>query len=421
MKKAFIFLGGALLIGVILGCSKQSSGGNVTKPVTLSLMSHHEYNEKLINLINERLDREASIEYLMVPYDQLENLMSTQLAAGEGPDIFTDAPSMLSRIRAGYVVDITDRDYLKPFNSAGFTICSMNGRIYGVPSYSWFLGLWYNKDLFEKAGVIPPKTFEELIDVCDKLKAAGIIPLGLNLSGGGDQGVHFLFSYLENDFYHGTGPGIQWDSDFAFGRTRMSDSKELYDQVIRWKILIDKGHINPDMLGISYEQNNADFIAGRVAMVDGGPWQYNEFKQAGLNFGLFPYMGSDPDEHYTGGGPSVSYVINTNSKNKEASDKVLRIIASKEGQQAILDKNPGSTSYYQGLVPEIPSEYDLIKDTLLKGNVAANWYRWSINMNGDTLYYEMIHQIQILISGNINVRQFLEAGDAKADAIRYRD
>lgn len=39
---------------------------------------------------------------------------------------------------------------------------------------------WYNKTDFEKAGITePPKTFEELLDVCEKLKAAGITPISV--------------------------------------------------------------------------------------------------------------------------------------------------------------------------------------------------------------------------------------------------
>ena len=55
-----------------------------------------------------------------------------------------------------------------------------NGKQYAAPTvyYSW--GMFYRKDLFQKAGITgEPKTWPEFLDACKKLKAAGIAPVAV--------------------------------------------------------------------------------------------------------------------------------------------------------------------------------------------------------------------------------------------------
>ena len=42
--------------------------------------------------------------------------------------------------------------------------------------------------------------------------------------------------------------------------------------VEKWVTLIEKGYINAEMLGLSNEQALSDFVAGKTAMFNGGPW-----------------------------------------------------------------------------------------------------------------------------------------------------
>ncbi|ONO90906.1 sugar ABC transporter substrate-binding protein, partial [Burkholderia cenocepacia] len=57
---------------------------------------------------------------------------------------------------------------------------SYNGKQYAAPTvyYSW--GLFYRKDLFRKVGIADePKTWDQFLDACKKLKAAGITPIAI--------------------------------------------------------------------------------------------------------------------------------------------------------------------------------------------------------------------------------------------------
>jgi raffinose/stachyose/melibiose transport system substrate-binding protein len=420
MKKAIFAVVSILIIALPLyaGGGQGASGGSRLPVVTF--MSYHSDDELVAKYVNEQLAGELVVEFSLIPMDQIDNVLSTQIAAGEGPDVFLDGPMLMDNIRAGRVVEITGADYLAPFNKEGFSICTLNGKIYGVPNWGWFSGLWYNTDIFSKLGIKPHKTYDEFLANCEKLKAAGYAPITFGLLDS-DTGVHSLFGFLENDFYHGQGPGTRFDTDYAFGRVRMATTPLLVQAVDRWKLLIDRGYITKEMVGLSDEQSTADFLAGKAAMKYGGPWHYNQFKEAGISFGMMPHLGSRPNDQWLLGAPAASYAINVNSKNKEAAQKVLRCIASPGAQQILLDENPGAPVYYTGLSPDLPPEYDGIKDVLAKGNIGANWYRWNENFPGDPLYFETTKQIQLLVSGTITTRQFLEALDTKTDTLRYKN
>src|SRR5690606_13391539 len=93
-------------------------------------------------------------------------------ATGQAPDIISvDNPDFAMFSSRGAFLDITDRvanssvikteNYFEgPLNSV-----SWDGKLFGVPKYTDTIALFYNKDLFAKAGIAePPTTWDELLD-----------------------------------------------------------------------------------------------------------------------------------------------------------------------------------------------------------------------------------------------------------------
>ena len=150
-----------------------------------------------------------------------------------------------------------------------------------------------------------------------------------------------------------------------------------------------------------------------------GPWEYDTFKEAGVNFGVMPFLGDGEETQYLIGGPAASWGINTNTKNEEGAEKVLEALASTEVQQAFVDANPGGSSYKEGVTTGLPEEYANVEDALNNGRIACCWDRWSVNMPSQTLIDEINSQMQGLVSGESTVEDFLKNLDSKADSIRY--
>lgn len=434
MKKAFgVVLSTALAAAMIAGCgqsgntetqggvsdSGQSDSGKVST-VTMTGWYTEDNMAPVLEKLDEMLDGKYKVEYTYINLDEYNNVLSTQLAAGEGPDILTDGTNFPARIKAGNLKDITGSERLEGLNEAGMTLCtSEDGKVYGIPSYGWFSGLWYNKDIFEENGITElPQTFDELVALCDKLAENGVQPLGFGLADG-DQGMHSMMGYIENTYYETSEEGKSFDEDFSYGKKKMDGTLNQY--IEQWKVLIDKGYITPEMVGISNEQALSDFIAGKTAMFNAGPWYYANFKEANMNVGMMPHLGTDPEVQYLLGGPAASFGINVNAKNAEGAEAVLDALASVEVQQAFADANEGSFSYKEGVKVDMPEEYDTVKPILDAGNVACSWERWGVNMPAQTLVDETLAQLQGLVTGDLTVDDFVKALDSKADSIRYQD
>ena len=47
-------------------------------------------------------------------------------------------------------MEITDTGLADGFSKDGLALCSMDGKIYGIPCYGWFAGVFYNTDLLNR-------------------------------------------------------------------------------------------------------------------------------------------------------------------------------------------------------------------------------------------------------------------------------
>ena len=55
----------------------------------------------------------------------------------------------------------------------------VSGQVYGLPVHYYNWGIYYNKSLFARHGLSEPKTWDEFIEVCQKLKSLGLTPITL--------------------------------------------------------------------------------------------------------------------------------------------------------------------------------------------------------------------------------------------------
>ena len=125
----------------------ERSGGNAKMVDTLVAM----WNEK-------NPDRKINLTY--IPHAEMVAKLAQAIASGDVPDLMgMDLIYAPQFEKAGQLVDITDKvkDWpeLKTASPGHMTVATYEGRIYGVPLYADVSALFYNIDLFEKAGLDP--------------------------------------------------------------------------------------------------------------------------------------------------------------------------------------------------------------------------------------------------------------------------
>lgn len=144
---------------------------------------------------------DVEIEITVITGDPYKDKLASNMQAGDPPDLFqTWGGGVLWQYAdAGLVQDLTDAlaedGWGESFLPGPMAVYRHEGKIYGVPWRFGMVGMWYNKALFEKAGIAEtPKTWSEFLDVVQKLKDAGITPIAL---GEKDKWTgHFWWSYL---------------------------------------------------------------------------------------------------------------------------------------------------------------------------------------------------------------------------------
>lgn len=111
------------------------------------------------------------------PYDQYNQKVATLVPAGKGPDVINLYYGWLPKyVSSGYLQPLPESDFPTADIEAKFfpfvQTAKLNGSYYALPTGVRTLGLFYNKDLFVKAGLDPnkpPATWEELVDYAKQL------------------------------------------------------------------------------------------------------------------------------------------------------------------------------------------------------------------------------------------------------------
>jgi raffinose/stachyose/melibiose transport system substrate-binding protein len=243
------------------------------EPVTFSLYDLH-VNEPGKSLLPQLIDEfEAAHPWVTIELTVLENealkaKIAAEMQADNPPDLFQSwgGGVLAEQQAAGMVRAIDDEvaDIADGINEAARGIYQVDGVQYGLPYNFGLVGFWYNKDLFEQAGIAaPPETWDDFLTAVGQLQDAGITPISV---GAGDKWpAMFYWAYLavraggEEALNEAITTG-DWTGD-AF----VTAGTEL-------KKLIDLGPFQEGFLAAKYPDQSATMGNGQAAMELMGQW-----------------------------------------------------------------------------------------------------------------------------------------------------
>jgi len=125
--------------------------------------------EKEFEAANPDIDVEIDVS----SWEGLHDKITTLIGAKRHPDLVNiGTPWLVEYVKEGIAQPIDD--LLKPEFKGRFIEnllqgAVVDGKTFGLPIATSVRALYYNKDMFEKAGVQPPKTWEELKEVAKKV------------------------------------------------------------------------------------------------------------------------------------------------------------------------------------------------------------------------------------------------------------
>jgi multiple sugar transport system substrate-binding protein len=197
---------------------------------------------------------------------------------------------------------------------------SYEGKQYAAPTvyYSW--GMFYRKDLFQKAGIASePTTWDAFLEDCKKLKAAGVTPIVV--AGRDAWTLAGWFDYLDlrlngNAFHQKLMAG-----DVPYTDPRV---KKVYTT---WKQLLDNGYFIDNSLSYNLDAAQPFLFQGKAAMMLMGTFISAGFPdnvKAQMGYFRFPII--DPNVPTAEDGPVESLHIPSVAKNKADAHEFLKFV-----------------------------------------------------------------------------------------------
>ena len=164
------------------GKSSDKSDGD--KKVTLQVFDAHAYGlDEYAEMVKKFEESHPSVKIeVQHAANDSTTLLQSRVNSDDVPDVFDVEAGTAAQKYYEYAYDWSDeKDVLDKFNEVALeTGKDSDGNIMSLPWTYENMGLIYNKDLFEKAGITElPVTMDELEDVCKKLDDAGITAFSL--------------------------------------------------------------------------------------------------------------------------------------------------------------------------------------------------------------------------------------------------
>ena len=264
--------------------------------------------QSLIDEFNASQD-EYEASHVYVPFADYERQLTLGIASGELPDlVILDGCSMASFIQLGLFGDISDVDInWDEYMEGPMESTMLDGKHYGIPFATNCTALFYNKDMFDAAGIDYPDentTWDEFHEMAKALTKDGVSGFG-NAATNTDEGTFQC---------------LQWLYTAGGSYTDIEDGVDAYKLM---QEMIEDGSWTKECVNWTQSDVNNNFMAGNLAMQQNGPWQIPgiEANAPDLNYGVTVLPKKDADsEQATSilGGENMGVVNKDDTSGAEA-------------------------------------------------------------------------------------------------------
>ena len=283
-------MAGTMAVGLLAGCSggkeaaskAESEGGATTIKFGIHVANPQEQEAVTYNIVqafNEKYDGKYKVEFEASDKESHSKNMKLEASDGTLPQIFwLDASEAPEYSDSGVLMDLSD--FLSENSDIQTALGGMenafqddNGQ-YGLPYQCNVQGIFYNKDLFDKAGIEYPTndtTYEEFIEMIKKLKESGVTPLSI----GSKNSAYAMWEFNETLARYGWAENI----DSILSGEKKFNNEDLNACFEKLKGIADAGAFPENMATIEYFDAKQLFNEGKAAMFGTGQWDCAEFDE----------------------------------------------------------------------------------------------------------------------------------------------
>jgi multiple sugar transport system substrate-binding protein len=398
----------AVIVGSVIaitGCSTSAGGADDGTTITFqNQFSDAEYAEiqKLVAYYEDQ-NPNVTIELVRDNDSSYYDKLTTQIAAGKGPDIVRlEPPKVAQYITNGWLAPLDD--VITDANAGDFfqntlDAASIDGIPYAVPQDVSTLALFYRTDMLEAAGIeTPPTTWDEFVADAEALTQGGNYGTGL----WGGWGAYEFYPWL-------------WQSGAEVlnedGTEAVFNTPDAVSALQLWTDL--QATAMPAGMATATEDDvRGAFVNGNLAMFTSGPYMTSILEEAGIGdvWAVAPLPEGKIAASVLGG---MDLAVLNNSKNQEAAKDFLIWL--------IQDDVQTTWATDLGFVPVKKSLYDapeFADDPVIAAFgeiIAASKSRPTIPAAGD-VDAALGEAVQAALSGAATPQEALDAAVEKANA-----
>lgn len=282
--------------------------------------------------------------------------LQTRIAAQEAPDVvsihgayFVPLASKGALLDLGSYVEGSGELSTDDFNQRMLRLCSVDGTLYSLPRYTSVYTLFYNRDMFDNAGLTYP-------DQQDPWDWDAFLAAAKKLTRDQDGDGRMDTYGVALDFWGARMYPWIWSAGgdiFSEDRKVCAiDSPEAIEGVKFAADLLLVHGVTPQTVSTDHNQGLDMFMQGNIGMHISGPWDVQGLEEAGedqgLNWGVAPVPAYKKRATILG---TENYAICKQSEHPEEAWKLLEFLMSTDSQVYManeLEKMPSRLSVLAG-------------------------------------------------------------------------
>ncbi len=340
------------------------------------------------------------VEFMTMGWGEATTKLRLLAEQGELPDVtFINIANGWDLASEGYLMDLSgrltsDAELSTELPESVINIVkTSDDKLYWIPSAAGAFGLWYNKELFEKAGLDPdkpPKTMEEMVNYAQIITEKTGVP-GL---GFGIKATESFANIVESFYSSYSGVELWDDKTRTFTFANDEKNREAFTQALEMMSSIVNDYNITQPNPVEYEPSGELrplFRDGKVAMTLDGVWLVKELQeelQKGANSkfmtalfpegpaGSHPIMGCDgwaiPEscKHKEEAWLLIKHLMNSENQTRHATQWGLLPILNSEKE-----KEEFAAPYWKALIEQQETAVGRPKDkqvAMIESTVAKN-------------------------------------------------
>ncbi|WP_080800734.1 5'-nucleotidase C-terminal domain-containing protein [Arabiibacter massiliensis] len=358
------------------GASSSSSGGKTT----VSLMFYN--NLDAFKALVESTYDDIQLDYEQSTLAKFNSDEVRRVKNGHGHDLVLT--SMPTGDIKDYVADLSAYDFSTRYESSIMSRVKQDGKTLYLPLPSNYFGFVVNKTLVEQMGLALPTTQQELLDLLRTAKETGVgrSEEGFVISTNNVDGTAMgnLIVGAEVPDFLGTAQGEKWLADFLENKATFAGTWE--DGLAFFLTLTNEGFMDVERLNGS--RNVVDVMGGMAKgdlIACFGSSLYLDTIRAedtDYEFVMLPFLSSASSPAWALSDPAACISINKaveesgDAAKMDACVRVLDLLSTPEGQQAVMQDMRADSSYLSDDVPSAKSGVTGLEDVIEGGYTYSN-------------------------------------------------